>query len=343
MNNKAMYSLSYGLFVVTANRGGKDNGCITNTAIQVTSEPNRISLAVNKANYTHDMIMDTGVFTVSIISEAASIDLFRHFGFQSGRDVDKFADFSDCKRAENGTMIVTAGTNAYLCGKVFQTVDLGTHTLFIADVTDMDVLSDVPSATYAYYQSNIKPKPAAPAKSEEGKTYWRCRICGYIYEGEVLPDDFICPICKHPASDFEKVVEGPAAAAAGNPYAGTKTEKNLREAFAGESQARNKYTYFASVAKKNGYEQIAALFLKTADNEKEHAKLWFKALGELGDTAENLLHAAEGENYEWTDMYDRMAKEADEEGFHELAEQFRGVAAIEKHHEERYRALLKKQ
>ena len=123
-------------------------------------------------------------------------------------------------------------------------------------------------------------------------------------------------------------------------YAGTKTEKNLREAFAGESQARNKYTYFASVAKKAGYEQIAALFLKTADNEKEHAKLWFKALGELGDTPANLLQAAEGENAEWTDMYVRMAEEADEEGFHELAEKFRGVAAIEKQHEERYRKLL---
>ena len=125
-----------------------------------------------------------------------------------------------------------------------------------------------------------------------------------------------------------------------NKYAGTKTEKNLWEAFAGESQARNKYTYFASVAKKAGYEQIAALFQKTADNEKEHAKLWFKALGELGTTEENLLHAAEGENFEWTDMYDRMAKEAEEEGFTELAAQFRGVAAVEKAHEERYRALL---
>ena len=125
-----------------------------------------------------------------------------------------------------------------------------------------------------------------------------------------------------------------------NKYAGTKTEKNLREAFAGESQATNKYTYFASVAKKAGYEQIAALFLKTADNEKEHAKLWFKELNELGSTEENLLHAAEGENIEWTDMYERMAKEAEEEGFAELAEKFRGVAAIEKAHEERYRKLL---
>ncbi len=125
-----------------------------------------------------------------------------------------------------------------------------------------------------------------------------------------------------------------------NKYAGTKTEKNLWEAFAGESQARNKYTYFASVAKKAGYEQIAAIFLKTAENEKEHAKLWFKELGELGDTAQNLVHAAEGENYEWTDMYERMAQEAEEEGFTALAAKFRGVLAIERSHEERYRKLL---
>lgn len=174
-------------------------------------------------------------------------------------------------------------------------------------------------------------------KQEERKMEkWKCTVCGYIHEGS-LPEDFTCPVCKQPASKFVKIED---AVPAKNPYAGTKTEKNLWEAFAGESQARNKYTYFASVAKKAGYEQIAELFLKTAENEKEHAKLWFKALGELGDTAENLLHAAEGENAEWTDMYDRMAKEADEEGFHDLAEQFRGVAAIEKSHEERYRALL---
>lgn len=165
---------------------------------------------------------------------------------------------------------------------------------------------------------------------------WKCTICGYIHEGP-MTDDFVCPICKQPASKFVKIEDSPKK----NPFSGTKTEKNLMDAFAGESMARNKYTYFASVAKKAGYEQIASLFLKTADNEKEHAKLWFKALGELGTTEENLLHAAEGESYEWTDMYDRMAREADEEGFFELAEQFRGVAAIEKAHEERYRKLLK--
>ena len=163
---------------------------------------------------------------------------------------------------------------------------------------------------------------------------WKCSVCGYIHEGDQAPEQ--CPVCKQPKEKFVKIEE-----TSKNPYAGTKTEKNLWEAFAGESQARNKYTYFASVAKKAGYEQIAALFLQTAENEKEHAKLWFKALGELGDTAENLLHAAEGENAEWTDMYERMAKDAEEEGFTELAAQLRGVAAIEKAHEERYRALLK--
>ena len=159
---------------------------------------------------------------------------------------------------------------------------------------------------------------------------WKCSVCGYIYEGESLPADFTCPVCKQPASAFEKMEE---AAPAGNKYAGTQTEKNLEAAFAGESQARNKYTYFASVAKKEGYEQISALFLKTAENEREHAKLWFKELNGLGDTAQNQLHAAQGENYEWTDKYDGFAKTADEEGFPELAEKFRLLEAIEKHHE----------
>ena len=172
-------------------------------------------------------------------------------------------------------------------------------------------------------------------KGEPKMAKWVCTVCGYVHEGAQPPEK--CPICKQPAEKFRKLEEENKK----NPYAGTKTEKNLWEAFAGESQARNKYTYFASVAKKAGYEQIAALFLQTAENEKEHAKLWFKALGELGDTAENLLHAAEGENAEWTDMYERMAREAEEEGFIKLAAQFRGVAAIEKMHEERYRALLK--
>lgn len=167
---------------------------------------------------------------------------------------------------------------------------------------------------------------------------YRCTVCGYIHEGN-LTEGFVCPLCKQPASVFEKIEEKKNEEST-NKYAGTKTEKNLLEALAGESLARNKYTFYSEVAKSEGYEQIHHLFIKTADNEREHSKLWFKELGMLGDTSENLLHAAEGENYEWTDMYSKFAKEAEEEGFYELAKKFRAVAKIEKAHEERYRKLL---
>lgn len=203
MDQKVMYALSYGLFVLSARRGEKDNGCITNTAIQVTSEPNRIAIAVNKANFTHDMVLETGKFTVSVLSQEAKFELFQRFGFQSGRNVDKLADFQEhIARDGNGVVYVTQGTNAWISCQVVSTMDLGTHTLFVADVLDGGVLSNAPSATYAYYQANIKPKPAAPA-GESSKKRWVCTICGYVYEGEELPADFICPLCKHPASDFE--------------------------------------------------------------------------------------------------------------------------------------------
>ncbi len=205
MDEKAMYKLSYGLFVLTAKDGDKENGCITNTAMQVASNPNQISFAINKANYTHDMVMKTKVCNISVIAEDASFDLFKHFGFQSGRDVDKFAGYTDCDRAENGVPYITKGTNVYFSIEVKQMIDLGSHTLFIGVPTAMEVLSDVPSATYAYYQESIKPKPEKVGETASGETVWRCKICGYEYVGEELPDDFICPLCKHPASDFEKV------------------------------------------------------------------------------------------------------------------------------------------
>lgn len=209
MDNKAMYKLSYGLFVLTTKVGDKVNGCITNTAIQVASDPNQISFAINKANYTHDLVMESNKANISVISEEATFDLFKHFGFQSGRDTNKFENFSDYKLAENGIPYITKGTNAYFSIDVTQTVDLGSHTLFIGVPTDMVVLSSAASATYAYYQDNIKPKasaaPAAADKLPEGVHKWRCKICGYEYVGPVLPEDFICPICKHPASDFEMV------------------------------------------------------------------------------------------------------------------------------------------
>lgn len=167
--------------------------------------------------------------------------------------------------------------------------------------------------------------------------FYRCPVCGYIEEGP-LPAGYKCPRCKEPGESFVKISCDEMGTCS---YEGTKTARNLQEAFAGESQARNKYTYFAEVASREGFDQLAEVFLKTARNEQEHARIWFEELGGIGNTKENLLAAAEGENYEWTDMYERFAKDAEEEGFTDLAEKFRRVGAVEKAHEERYRALLK--
>lgn len=200
MDNSVMYKLSYGLFVLTAKDGEKDNGCIINTAIQVTSSPNRIVIAVNKNNYTHDMVAKTGEFNLSVLAENSKFDIYQHFGFQSGRDTDKTKGIV-YKRSANNLIYATAGVNAYLSCKVVSQTDLGTHTLFLADVTDGEILEPTESVTYSYYQKNIKPVP----KAEEKKTGYICEVCGYIYEGDELPEDYICPICKHPASDFRKL------------------------------------------------------------------------------------------------------------------------------------------
>ena len=201
VEQNAMFSLSYGLFVLTARDGAKDNGCIINTVTQLTDTPKRISIAVNKANYTHDMIKKTGVFNVSVLSQDAPFAMFQHYGFQSGRDVDKFAGVQGMARATNGVYYLPYCTNAFISARVTQTIEFETHTLFIADVTEARQLSDVPSMTYAYYFANVKPKPSK-LKEQHG---WVCKICGYVYEGEELPADFICPLCKHGAEDFEKI------------------------------------------------------------------------------------------------------------------------------------------
>lgn len=213
MELAALNKLSYGIFVLTAKQGEKDNGCIINTVEQVTVEPNRILIAVNKQNYTHDMVVATGKFCVSTLSEEADFDLIKHFGFQSGRDVNKFANFSECQRDENGIYYITRGTNSYFSVEVQQTIDLGTHSLFIGEVKDMKLLNNSPSATYSYYHQNIKPQPSvitpktvdSGSPELEGQTIWRCKICGYEYVGKEVPEDYICPVCKHPASDFERV------------------------------------------------------------------------------------------------------------------------------------------
>ncbi|MBR2903722.1 MAG: flavin reductase [Clostridia bacterium] len=200
MDKKAMYKLSYGLFVLTVNDGKKDSGCITNTVMMMTDNPCRIVVFVNNANYTAEVLKKTGVFNVSVLAESAPFDLFKRFGFQSGRDVDKFAD-TKYPRAENGLRYIDENANALISAKVVDKYDYGTHTLFVAEVTDAVTLSEENSVTYAYYQENIKPKANAP--KEEGKEKWVCSVCGYVHEGP-LPEDFVCPWCKHPASDFVK-------------------------------------------------------------------------------------------------------------------------------------------
>lgn len=208
MDNKAMHNLTYGLFVLTTSLEGEDNGCIINTAGQVTTEPNRISITVNNTNHTTELIKKSGKFNISTLSEDANFEVFKHFGFKSGREVNKFDGYSACKRSANGIYYTTEGVNSYISATVEQTIDLGTHTMFIAKVDAMEVLSKTPSATYAYYHANIKPK--AESKTEQsankGKVAWRCKVCGYVYVGEELPADFTCPLCKHPASDFEKII-----------------------------------------------------------------------------------------------------------------------------------------
>ncbi len=200
IDDSAFFKVSYGLFVLSAREGDKDNGCIINTLEQLTITPQRVSITVNKRNYTHDMIVRTGLFNVSVLTESTHFKTFQQYGFQSGRNVDKCV--GDMPRTANGLVYLNESANAVVSGKVIQTVDCGTHTLFIADVTEARILSDEPSTTYAYYHAHIKPKPQPKAEKKVG---WVCKICGYVYEGEELPPDFICPLCKHGAADFEKL------------------------------------------------------------------------------------------------------------------------------------------
>lgn len=193
----AAFKLSYGLFVLTARYGEKDNGCIINTVQQVTDTPFKISVTVNKNNYTHDMIKKTGVFNVSVLTQSVPFSVFQHYGFKSGRDTDKITGDS-MPRSENGVVYLSSFSNALISGRVVDEVDCGTHTLFIAEVTEAKTLSDESSVTYQYYFDHIKPKP-----QPEKKKGYVCQVCGYVYEGDELPEDFICPVCKHGADAFK--------------------------------------------------------------------------------------------------------------------------------------------
>ena len=204
MDKKVLFNLGYGLYVLTANWSGKDNGCIVNTVMQVADKPTTLMVSVNKNNYTNEMINETLKFNISIISEKADFELFKHFGFQSGRIVNKFEGYENAKRAANGILYVTEGTNGYISAKVVKTVDMGSHTVFFAEITDGEVLNADKSVTYAYYHSNIKPKAPKKEESDDGTKKYVCTICGYVHEGE-LPEDFVCPLCKHGVDAFKEL------------------------------------------------------------------------------------------------------------------------------------------
>ena len=197
MDPKALYNITYGLYLLSARENGKDNGCIINTAVQIAENPVRIGVSVSKRNLTHDMVLRTGHFNVSTLCTDTPFDVFKRFGMQSGRDADKFSGFDGVQRAENGLLRLTDYTNAYFAAKVVSAVDLGTHTFFIGEVTEGEVLSQKAPCTYGYYQSHIKPKPA-PVK----KKAWVCEVCGYVYEGDEVPEDYVCPLCNHGKEAF---------------------------------------------------------------------------------------------------------------------------------------------
>lgn len=205
VDQAALFNISYGLFVLVARQGDRDNACIINVAQQVSSDPLQLMICVNKSNLTHDMVLRTLKFNLCTLSEEATMKPFQHFGFQSGRDVDKFAGCEQQLRTENGLLYLPKYINSVISCVVTKSVDLGSHTMFLARPMETRVLNDSPSITYAYYLQNIKPKPDT-AKAEASGRKWVCEVCGYVYEGTDLPADFVCPWCKHPASDFKEMV-----------------------------------------------------------------------------------------------------------------------------------------
>lgn len=198
INPSALFNIGYGLYIITAKEGDKDNACIVNTVTQVTDSKLRVAVTINKQNLTHDMVKNTGMMNVNCLTEDTPFVIFEYFGFQSGKNVEKFVS-PNLNRSENGLVIQPDYSNAFFSLKVEQEVDLDTHTLFICEVTEAKVLNNKPTMTYAYYHANVKPKPQKKSKG------WVCTICGYVYEGEELPDDFICPLCKHGKDAFEKL------------------------------------------------------------------------------------------------------------------------------------------
>ncbi len=333
MNNKALYNLTYGLYLLSAKENGRDNACVINTAIQVANNPTRFSIAAIKGNLTHDMIAATGEFNLSAISTDAPFSLFQHFGMQSGRKTDKFADFTDVSRSENGLYYLNKYANAYFSLKVTESHDLGSHTLFIAELIDAEVLSSNPSCTYGYYQSTIKktaPKPAA-------KKGWKCKICGYVYEGETLPENFVCPLCKHGPEDFEYFSEesAPAAAPAAPAApvsAGTKKFVCSVCGYVHEGTSAPEFCPVCKVPASKFTEQGAEMIWAA-----EHVV--GVAQGASEDIIADLRANFEGECSE-VGMYLAMARVAHREGYPEIGRYWEKAAWEEAEHAAKFAELL---
>ena len=208
MEKSPLQNFTYGLFFVTAKYRKKDSGCVTNTAIQVTSQPEQISIALNNASFTNEMIKQSEMFNVSVMNQNVDFELIKRFGFQTGRNIEKFENFKGMERSKNGIYYIKEGTNSFISVKTTETIDIGTHTMFVGKTTEMEILNNIKSATYEFYQNHIKPKPELKSSGNKSdkNTVWRCSICGYEYEGEELPENFVCPVCGHTAEVFEKIV-----------------------------------------------------------------------------------------------------------------------------------------
>lgn len=261
MDQKALWKLTYGLYLLTAHQDGRDNGCIINTAVQVANDPARISIAVIKGGCTHDMVMATGRFNLSALTVDAPFGLFQHFGMQSGRNADKFAGRSDAARSENGLCYLTEAACGYLSCRVVNSLDLGSHTLFIGEVEDGAALSERPACTYAYYQSDIKQKPQ-PLK----KKGWICSVCGYVYKGEEVPEDFLCPLCKHGKKDFVPA-ENALEAALTEP-----TQSSLERQISAEFASAAEKAAFSDLARAHGLDAIADTVMEMAKDEARHGR-----------------------------------------------------------------------
>ena len=332
MNTKALYNITYGLYLLSVRVNGKDNACIINTAAQIANDPTRIGISVIQQNLTHDMILESGEFNISAISNDAPFDLFTRFGMQSGRTADKFDGFTHTARSANGLCYLTSYANAFLSAKVVEKVDLGSHTYFIAEVTDCEVLSSTPCCTYGYYQSNIKPKPAQTPKKG-----WVCSVCGYVYESDQVPDDFICPLCSHGKEEFQLIDSVPAAPAPAPAAVSTGTGKKWKCSVCGEIVEGDTPPAQCPLCK-----QPAEKFTEVVEGE---TKTWAAehvvgvAEGVPEDIIADLRANFQGECTE-VGMYLAMARVAHREGYPEIGLYWEKAAYEEAEHAAKFAELL---